>query len=322
MKANVSVDGKWCKPLMSVENQSAFWDAQSDSYEKTEMTNDNQSEMDVVISKCREVPMSDIVTLGGAIGCRDPKLILDDLIARDPHARPTVIFNDLSVRQVERARKIILAGFAELGFDLSYLPGQIQEVCRTIESCPRRLMIGVYDCRSFFKADPQSGYPLCGFDEYLKNHNILGEEFLMDWVRLSASKHLVSLGVRAKVRCGDDPEIVGSIKDALALLERKAFPYGVGGASALQIIGQTVHREGFFISHWYTPFGMSQMIHEIFPREDFLVASNHFAKGTVFTIDPIGKTPTGIVTVLNNVIGNVLPDDQYETLKSIKRIVV
>lgn len=108
MNANSNDNGWWCKPQMNIENQSAFWDAQSDVYEVADMTNDNQQEMDVVIGKCRELPYEDMVTLGGAVGCRDPKLILNDLLTRECAARPTLFFNDLSPKQVQRAREVVL----------------------------------------------------------------------------------------------------------------------------------------------------------------------------------------------------------------------
>jgi len=38
-------------------------------------------------------------------------------------------------------------------------------------------------------------------------------------------------------------------------------------------------------------------------------------------VDPIGAKPQGVVTVLNNVIGNVLPQSQYQTLQAIKGII-
>jgi len=47
----------------------------------------------------------------------------------------------------------------------------------------------------------------------------------------------------------------------------------------------------------------------------------HFAKGMALVVDPIGVQPQGVVTVLNNVIGNVLPQSQHETLHAIKKII-
>ena len=319
---NNSDNGWWCKPQMNVENQSAFWDAQSDVYEGADMTNDNQQEMDVVIGKCRELSYEDMVTLGGAVGCRDPKLILSDLLARKCAARPTLFFNDLSPKQVQRARDIVLKPFTKIGCKVSYHPGEIREVCKEIEPRPRRLLIGIYDCRSFFDANPDAGYPLCGYDEYIKNRAILGNEFLLEWVKLAEDKKLVSCGIRAKVSCDDESETIAGVKKVLSILRREIIDGAIGNINVLQIIGQKADRKGFFISHWYTPNGMLQMISEIFPTNDFSISVSRFAKGTVFTIDPVVQTPVGVVTVLNNVIGNVLPHDQYKTLQSIRGIVV
>jgi hypothetical protein len=323
MKAHAD-DWRWCKPVLNVEGQSAFWDAMSEVYEGADMTVDNQKEMDVVIKHCREIQYQDLVTLGGAVGCRDPKMILEDLVARgfSGEQLPVVFYNDLSSEQVRKAKESVLKPFTDKGLTIKYLPGEIRNTCGSIPKKPRRLIIGVYDCHSFFNAHPNDGYPSCGFDEYLKNSAILGCDFLMEWVKLTSENRMISCGFRARVGVDDDIGTRTWIKN-LVDLSRSSSVGGVGrDITALQIIGRHLDNPGFFLSHWYTQYGFNKLLKSVFNPDRFAISTETFAKGMVAVVDPIGTQPSGVVTMLNNVIGNVLPDDQFETLCAIREIIV
>lgn len=318
---NKSGENGWRKPNLTVEGQKAFWDAQSGTYETEEMTTDNQGEIDATLAACREIDCEDIVTLGGAVGCRDPKVILEDMLDRKVERVPKIVFNDLSPQQVERAKTSVLKPFIDRGVEMTFLPGEISGICQNIASKPRRLILGVYDCQSFFKAEPESGYPFCGYDEYLRNGRILGEEFLFDWVSLSTTRELISAGIRAKVSTSDEMVVKDAIRDSLAAMQRVVSCGLIPSISALQIVGQKNGRDGFFLSHWYTPNGILELVQGVFGSGEFSISVEHFAKGMTLIVDPVGVRPQGVVTVLNNVIGNVLPKSQHETLQAIKGII-
>ncbi|MDO8579414.1 MAG: hypothetical protein Q7R72_00905, partial [bacterium] len=200
--------------------------------------------------------------------------------------------------------------------------GEIKNVCQSIGNHnSRRLIIGVYNCKSFFEAHPADGYPLCGYDEYLKNCEILGHEFLMDWVRYASKGNLVSCGVRSQIGSADSGESQKTVKNALQILYRGVINGDFKNVIGLQIIGRSPGREGFFLSHWYKPSGFRQMLGDVFPANSFSVAEFDFAKGMVFVIESLGRKPQGVITVLNNVIGNVLPQNQFETLTAIREII-
>ncbi len=315
-------DDWWCKPTMNVESQIAFWDAMSEIYENADMTVDNQKEIDVVIKKYREIQCQDIITLGGAVGCRDPKVLLEDLISRDIKEKklPVVFFNDLSNRQVLKAKEFVLKPFTDKGLTINYLPGEIKNICKNIPSKPRRLIIGVYNCHSFFNAHPSDGYPISGFDEYLKNNTILGYEFLFDWVKLIPDHRIVSCGLRAKIDASAEQKTRDQIKNLIDI--SRSEKWIMDDVTALQIIGRHYGNPGFFISHWYTQRGFLELLESVFSPDQFIISTETFAKGMVFVVDQIGVKPSGVVTVLNNVIGNVLPDDQFETLGVIKEIII
>ncbi len=311
----------WRKPTLTVEGQKAFWDAQAATYENEEMTTDNQGEMDAVLDAYREVDCEDIVTLGGAVGSRDPKMLLEDTFSRTGGYVPRVVFNDLAPQQVNRAKSSILKSFIDDGVEMVFLSGEIAHVCREIERKPRRLIIGVYNCEAFFKADPQVGYPFCGYDEYLRNERVLGEEFLFDWVELSETNEPTSTGIRAKISTSGEEIRKIAVRDSLAAMQREISSGAIPSIAALQIVGQTEGRSGFFLSHWYTPDGIHKLVGSVFRSNAFSISTRHFAKGMVLIVNPIGSKPQGVVTVLNNVIGNVLPQSQHQTLQAIKGIV-
>lgn len=316
----IGEDG-WRKTNLTVEGQQSFWDAQSKTYEMEEMTNDNQGEIDATVASCREIDCKDIVTLGGAVGCRDPKMILDDMFSQPNGNRPEVIFNDLSAHQTERAKISILKPYTKKGVKMTFLPGEISSICQHITSNPRRLIIGVYNCQSFFKAKPEFGYPFCGYDEYLRNSMILGENFLFDWVKLSQENELLPVGLRARISMEDDTAARNIVKNALAAIQQEVSRGVIPSIIALQIVGQHKNKTGFFLSHWYTPSGIISLVRSVFADSDFTIDIKHFAKGMALIVDPVDVQLQGIVTVLNNVIGNVLPQSQHETLKAIKGII-
>ena len=311
----------WRKIKLTVGGQQVFWDDQSSTYETEEMTTDNQGEVDATLESCREIDCKDIVTLGGAVGCRDPKMILEDMFSHPNGNKPEVIFNDLSSCQTERAKTSILKPFINKGVKITFLPGEISNICRHIASKPRRLILGVYNCMSFFKAEPESGYPFCGYDEYLRNSRIIGEDFLFDWVIFSQTNELVSIGLRARISIEDDIPTRNTVREALAAIEKEVSSGALPLISALQIISQHRNKAGFFLSHWYTQNGILSLVRSVFADSDFTITIKHFPKGMALIIDPIGAQLQGVVTVLNNVIGNVLPQSQYETLHAIREII-
>ena len=133
--------------------------------------------------------------------------------------------------------------------------------------------------------------------------------------------NLISCGVRSQISSLDCPENRAAVKNALHVLYRAANNGDFKDVIGLQIIARSEGRKGFFLSHWYITSSFRQMLQDVFSVDSFSITESHFAKGMVFTIDPLWHKPQGVVTVLNNVIGNVLPHSQFETLTAIKGII-
>jgi hypothetical protein len=234
---------------------------------------------------------------------------------------PKVIFNDLSQQQVQWAQKKILKKFTEIGVEIVYLHGEIKNICKNIDKKSRRLIIGVYNCKSFFEPYSSNDNSLCGFDEYLKNHDIIGDNLFIDWIKYTPNNGLFSCGICSQVQYSDHSSKKNIIKNTLKSLYQDAEKEKFKNIIGLQIIGTTKNRKGFFLSHWYIPNGFKSMLKNIFPADSFSISESYFAKGMIFTIDPLNSTPCGVITILNNVMGNILPNDQIETLTSIKNLI-
>ncbi|MBI4088303.1 hypothetical protein HY418_02895 [Candidatus Kaiserbacteria bacterium] len=310
------IDWRWQKPALTSEGQEAFWSRQALGYDKADMTNDNAGELALVRDSCADYARrgheaEDVVTLGGATGVRDPIVVTDALAF---YGRPVqgVIFNDLAQAMVDVAVAKLTRGYQDNGVEFAAMAGPIHEVASSISHAPRRAIIGVYRAGALLESSPAQGYKLSGLDEYLNNGAIVGEHFIVDAVRVGETEH-ESIGMRCALSVDASKEDVAVAVAALRASIAK-------GANALQIVGWHDDQPGYFLSHWYSEKGIMKLIRTAFGEERAHKTVVHqCAKGYVISIDPVG-TPKGIVTVLNNVVGNILPAQQVESLRVIHKL--
>lgn len=309
-------DTRWLKPIFEPEGQDAFWSRQAPGYDTAEMTNDNSGELALVRDFCadfvrRGYRAEDVVTLGGATGVRDPVVVTDALEFHGHRVRG-VVFNDLSGAMVEAALRGALKQYEQKEIGVQTFPGPIHRVTTRMPHMPRRVIIGVYRANALLEASPAEGFTHSGLEEYLQNSKIMGENFIVDAVRFAEAGY-ESIGVRCALSAGSSPE---EISIAAASLRSCA----AANIDALQVASWHKDLPGFFSSHWYSERGIMQLVRETFGSEEARrTVVRQCAKGYVLCIDPIGQ-PRGIVTVLNNVIGNVLPVQQAQSLRAIHEL--
>lgn len=324
----------WRKPELSRAGQTKFWDRQSQAYDTADMTNDNEGEMQAVLNYLRELPFEELIIFGGVIGCRDPKRILEDIFcgkgtigsACAPKKKlPDIFFNDLAPSHVERARTEILSRcHLSCGAQTVFHSGTILEGCKSISGAPRTLLLGTYDVEAFFRADESHGYPLAGFDEYLKNSRILGDRFWFDWLTLHGGEaRIMSTGMR--FHASGSLESRAQFRHELYEQYSTVF-WSYGDVSdplrvlALQIVSARDENDGYFISHWYSEPTITDLLISVFPLHDYEVIQWFFPKGMLFCIKRRNVASQGVITMLNNVLGNIIPDEQIATLEAIKSI--
>ncbi|MCX6809979.1 MAG: hypothetical protein NTZ65_04530 [Candidatus Berkelbacteria bacterium] len=317
----------WRKPALDRAGQLKFWDRQFDIYETADMTVDNAGEMDAVIEICRRIPgISNVVTFGGAVGCRDPLMIFKQAICSgcDPCKPPNrglvnVFFNDLSPNLLATAKSHTLAKCQECGADISYHPGAILDIAGGVPPANRTLIMGVYDVKAFFLPNPDHGYPNAGFDEYIANREILGDNFWFDYLTFNGQE--ISR-IETGMELSADLDSVALEEFKLELISCTARqlvqrPDIIG----LQVVGVRKDQGGFFLSNWFDQVGLNRLVGMVFPPTEYFVQVKTFPKGFLYCISRNGVAPTGVVTVLNNVFGNVIPDEQLSTLEAIRAII-
>jgi hypothetical protein len=143
----------------------------------------------------------------------------------------------------------------------------------------------------------------------------------MDWVSFDERFRHVSSRVRASVSYDNDSAALKRTKLVFGAVQRETWVGSITDLSALQVIGRSPGRSGFFLSHWFTPQGMNRLMSAAFPSGQFVVQSTRFPKGRLFWVTPKDVKPLGVVTMLNNVLGNIIPQDQFASLLAIRRII-
>lgn len=311
-------DSGWLPlPALTAEGQVAFWDRQAPGYQKAPMTKDNKGELDAVTEFCKNYVAAgyvarDVITLGGANGCRDPRVVTDALSA-EGHSVERVIFNDLSAVMTEYAKEYSLNHYRGQGVEVEVIPGPIHEAVSLIPRAPRRVIIGVYRAQALISRYEEEGHNGSGIDEYLKNRNVLGSQFNFDAVSLNAGLYR-DLGVGAVLHTHPSPLWQETVQKVLGTCLAN------DSTGAIRVVGQDPSREGFFLSHWFMEKNFREMVVWAFgPERAKSIQIARCPKGYVLCIDPI-EPPQGIVTLLNNVVGNILPDEQRDSLRAVSEL--
>jgi hypothetical protein len=318
MTTKDATEAAWRVPPFTSRAQRAFWEKQAGIYANADMTTDNSGELVIVranvasLSQHAEI-IEDVVTFGGAVGCRDPLVVTDIL----DHYRKTpqrIFFNDLSPAMVETAARENLTIYPS-STKVTLAPGRVLDVVKKVPSIPRRLLIGLYRAEALVKAFPSEGYNFSGIDEYLKNSNVVGSQLVFEVLQIKKDVGLRSLGIRALLTKETSEVRLEAVR---SMLQQALKNKQVG---AIRVIGTHPEKKGFFISHWFTMEGAIELMRIGFGADRINRASfDECAKGLVVSIDPIGSKPRGLVTMLNNVLGNILPDEQIPTLQALQRL--
>ncbi len=305
--------------LLQREDQRRFWDRQAPHYSEANMTNDNDGELALVRQFCAEYAthsseLRDIVTFGGADGCRDPRVVIDAFASTG--LRPAEIyFNDLSSEMVQQARNKYLNAYSDKGMSVLGLAGNVADVIDYIAHSPRRVVIGGYHIEAFLHASRSEGYSMCGLEEYIRSADILGSQFTLEWCDVGPTGYEPTGKIfHFDTRDTIDMTIVETVVSAFR------GHTVVRNCGALRVIARHTQESEPFISHWYTDAGFRTLLSTGFGERTFGLPLRRCAKGIVVCIDPLMDRPTGMVTMLNNVIGNMLPKDVVRNLTAIDAI--
>lgn len=310
-------DWAWQPPRLNPEGQIRFWDRMAATYEGADMTQ-NMGEQHVVERLTDEFVVrgfqaEDVVTLGGAVGCRDPRIVVDRLrIGGQTPKR--IFFNDLAPALVAHASENELASQRAGGIDVHAFSGKVADSYAHIPKMPRRVLIGVYGAEAFVRPAPEEGHRQDGFTEYLANDAHIGDRLWLEWFRISAGAYAPA--AKERFLTG---RTIGTPPDAVrSSLEKVLQLHELPELGALRVIGSTEdERHGYFLSHWFTIQGVTSLLEESFIGRAVKMRLFLCGKGMLVCLDPLYERPRGILTVLNNVVGNILPDEQLKSLRVI-----
>lgn len=305
----------WLIPPLTEAGSIAFWNRQAGTYNDAPMTNDNADELTAVSTVCddyvdRESKLVDVVTFGGADGYRDPGAMLKHLANRG--VRPSFIrFNDLSPMLAQVAHTGSLAPYNSESSRVVTMPGPIFSVAAQIPHEPRRVMLGLYRAEAFVNSDDV--HTDDGFGGYCGNRAFLGPRFVVQWVTLEGDTYRIA---------GEEHRTEEACNDARARAYfLRTIPEAEAcGYAAIRVVGFDPDRYGFFVSHWFTELGARRLLSAGFGSRADAARFVACRKGWVISIDPRQDPPRGIVSSLNNVIGNVVPQDQVQSLLEIDRM--
>ncbi|OGG71833.1 hypothetical protein A3H77_00350 [Candidatus Kaiserbacteria bacterium RIFCSPLOWO2_02_FULL_56_11] len=282
------------------------------------MTRDNAGELAIVESFCKDFTdrgwvADDIVTLGGATGCRDP-LVVSDVLAKAKQKPKKIFFNDLSPAMVGMAQKTHLTRYQEPPHTVTAIAGPIHEIAQHIPRMPRRVIIGVYRLWALLESSLIEGYAYSGLEGYVRNAERLGDCFILEPIRFEGTQYVPVSPPIELIAQADRKEYVEALRVVrLAVLDH--LP------DAIRVTGLFDNGSEPFLSHWFSEWGVRNLFGASFPAERIhLMSLVRCPKGFVLCLDPVSSPPKGIVTVLNNVLGNVLPHEHVDTLRAIDRL--
>ncbi|HYD93546.1 MAG TPA: hypothetical protein VEB18_03810 [Candidatus Paceibacterota bacterium] len=305
----------WLAPALTREGQRLFWDHQAEDYDEASLTS-NASELALVRVLCdlfceAEWAAQDLIALGCGTGSRDPETLLACLQVHG-NLPLHVYLNDLSEHMVKRAvRRTTSDPRWGVCKARGYTGAAAEALRRCVTPRPRRVILGVYRIESFVRAFPHYGHPRSGFDEYMENSDRLGPYFQINDMHLQGTEERFLAEMRF-VADGDERRY-DQIRDSIRSLPT------LPGLDVTRVMSWAHHGdEAFFLSHWFTEAGIRRLIAtQMGEEQEAKMSLVPCAKSFVICLDP-PEEPRGIVTMLNNSFGNMLPSDWSDTLAQLK----
>ena len=285
-----------------LEQYKQFWDSTASIYSNAKLTTEGGEDLEVVLSKTKNI--DNLVCLGVATGCRDPLFLLN--AGLEPNK---LMVNDLSpellkiclnnLSQYSGVDKISFVGPVH-----SILENSAQRIRTFLSAIEPVLCVGVYRKEAFY--NKFNGYS--ALELYSEERKNIGSDCSVFPI-FHEKKILKRLGKGANFRLPLISNQIDQIRDYLHPYEELS---GFGGFQFNSI------KEGNpFVSHYYTRGLLEQMFLEIFPNHTISVTDTKTRNYVIF-VKRKDSEPNTMITMINNVLGNIPNYLQKRTLKSIK----
>jgi hypothetical protein len=272
-------------------NTKQFWDGVSQIYSEKDMTkHDNDSELDFVLE--RTVDVVELVCLGVADGCRDPVAILDHMLKQGVVLPTKLVCNDISPKLLEvcenRLTKYPIVPYKQ------FFPVPISELNFDTQKMGTRIIIGTYN----------ANYIMESLGIYNDNNDVIGTIFDLSYLTFDAET-----GELKK----SDEKLTFHIKNYMNHKDTI-----MSWCNIPNFYAYSVETDNDFVSHYFDLANLAKMYKHVFGIE---TVNSVTQEGDRYIVADIGsKTPQRIVTMLNNVQGNIQWYEQTTSLEKIAKL--
>lgn len=285
-----------------LESYRDFWDSTASVYSNAKLTNEGGEDLEVILSRSGSI--DNMVCLGVATGCRDPLFLLDKGIKPKK-----LLVNDLSPNLL-RICLASLSSYSEL--DMLSLVGPIH---RTLEKSAEGiegffgkseplLAVGVYKKDAFYTKF--NGYS--ALELYSEERTNIGDNCVVYPIFYEGEiLNTKSKGIDFKL-----PLSSRQIGRIAKFLQKYESSRGFGGFQF-----NSVKNGNPFISHYYTKELLEKIFVDTFPGYQISIVDTQTRNYVVFVGGKDSNQNT-LITMINNVLGNIPLNLQKETLRSIR----
>lgn len=271
-----------------------FWDSVANIYGEEELTkHDADHELDYVLTVISKLDhITCLMCLGVADGSRDPMQILDKLSA----PVKSLICNDLSPKLLEVCKHRVDSKYDKL--DAQFFSGPIHEVVPTLpklNSYNTKFILGVYNVH-----------------------------YIKQCLQLYKEKQDV-IGTKFKVTCLTfENNSVKQIVDSKITFDINSYEQHVDFITSWQkdpqFLAVSIETDTGFITHYYSEDTFRQLCELGGGLRNVESVGNRYIVATFE--NSVNTENTLVITMLNNVLGNISCDLQQESLQVIKDLFI
>lgn len=262
-----------------------FWDSVATCYSDNQMTHtENDQELQTILKHIQNIQIETILSIGVADGCRDPTFILEYLKTQNKPMPKEIGYNDISHDMM----KIAASKINKYRLNTVAYAGPIQDYLPIIKHKNMMICIGVYNLNYFDKA----------MDMYSKEKQIIGTEIQLNPIIFSNTLQYV-----------EDHSFTftqdRTTEWASQIIQWEQIP---------NFMGIRFQTNTGFLSHYYDSKQLHKILLTLNPNT---ICEKPNGRYIIYIIsNPEAK---GVITMINNVLGNIETKDQYSVLTKLSK---
>lgn len=278
-------------PSSANRDTKGFWDGVSQVYSEKDLTkHDNDSELNFVLERTHDIV--ELVCLGAADGCRDPVAILEHMLKKGIVLPTKLVCNDISPKLLEVCEKRLVE-FPTIPYK-QFFPVPLCDLKVDATNMNTRIIIGTYN----------ANYIMQSLSLYNDNNEVIGTIFDLSYLTFDDKT-----GEFKK----SDQKLTFHIKNFEdykdTIMSWRNVP---------NFYAYSVETDKDFVSHYFDLDCLTAVYKFVF---DSVPVNSVTEEGDRYIVADIGsQNPQRIVTMLNNVLGNIQSFEQIDSLQKIKQL--